>query len=53
MTTLMKKDFMLLRKYILFIIVIVFVLPVAFASKSNEVHMFQSTLAFVCVVMYS
>ena len=53
MTTLMKKDFMLLRKYILFIIVIVFVLPVAFASKSNEVNMVQSTLAFAFEVIYS
>ena len=53
MTTLMKKDFMLLRKYMLFIIVIVFALPVAFASKSNEVNMDQSTLAFAFEVICS
>lgn len=53
MTTLMKKDFMLLRKYMLFIIVIVFALPVAFALKSNEVNMVQSTLAFAFEVIYS
>ena len=53
MATLIKKDFMLLKKYVLFIIVIVFALPAAFASKSNEVNIVQSTLAFAFEVIYS
>lgn len=53
MVTLIKKDFMLLKKYVLFIIVIVFALPVAFAAKSSEVNIVQSTLAFAFEVIYS
>ena len=53
MAALIKKDFMLLKKYVLFIIVIVFALPAAFASKSNEVNIIQSTLAFAFEVIYS
>lgn len=53
MAALIKKDFMLLKKYVLFIIVIVFALPAAFASKSNEVNIVQSTLAFAFEVIYS
>ena len=53
MITLIKKDFMLLKKYVLFIIVIVFALPVAHAAKSNEVNIVQSTLAFAFEVIYS
>ncbi len=53
MATLIKKDFMLLKKYVLFIIVIVFALPAAFASKSNEVNIVQSTMAFAFEVIYS
>lgn len=53
MATLIKKDFMLLKKYMLFIIVIVFALPAALASKSNEVNIVQSTLAFSFEVIYS
>ena len=46
MAALIKKDFMLLKKYVLFIIVIVFALPAALAAKSNEVNMVQSTMDF-------
>lgn len=53
MAALIKKDFMLLKKYVLFIIVIVFALSAAFASKSNEVNIVQSTLAFAFEVIYS
>lgn len=53
MAALIKKDFMLLKKYVLFIIIIVFALPAAFASKSNEVNIVQSTLAFAFEVIYS
>lgn len=53
MATLIKKDFMLLKKYGMFIIVIMFVLPVALAAKSNEVNMVRSTLAFAFEVIYS
>lgn len=53
MATLIKKDFMLLKKYVLFIIVIVFVLPAALAAKSTEVNIVQSTLAFAFEVIYS
>lgn len=53
MTTLIKKDFMLLKKYLLFIIVIMFALPAALAAKSNEVNTVQSTLAFAFEVIYS
>lgn len=53
MAALIKKDFMLLKKYVLFIIVIVFALPAALAAKSNEVNMVQSTMAFAFEVIYS
>lgn len=53
MTTLIKKDFMLLKKYVLFIIVIMFALPAALAAKSNEVNMVRSTLAFAFEIIYS
>lgn len=53
MAILIKKDFMLLKKYVLFIIVIVFALPAALASKSNEVNIVQLTLAFSFEVIYS
>lgn len=53
MAALIKKDFMLLKKYVLFIIVIVFALPAALAAKSNEVNMVRSTLAFAFEVIYS
>lgn len=53
MATLIKKDFMLLKKYGLFIIVMMFVLPAALAAKSNEVNMVRSTLAFAFEVIYS
>lgn len=53
MATLIKKDFMLLKKYVLFIIVIVFALPAALAAKSNEANIVQSTLAFAFEVIYS
>ena len=52
MAALIKKDFMLLKKYVLFIIVIVFALPAALAAKSNEVNMVQSTMAFAFEVIY-
>ena len=53
MATLIKKDFMLLKKYVLFIIVILFVLPAALVAKSSEVNLVQSTLAFAFEVIYS
>lgn len=53
MITLIKKDFMLLKKYVLFIIVIVFALPIALAAKSNEVNIVRATLAFAFEVIYS
>ena len=53
MATLIKKDFMLLKKYALFIIVILFALPAALAAKSSEVNLVQSTLAFAFEVIYS
>ena len=53
MAALIKKDFMLLKKYVLFIIVIVFALPAALAAKSNEVNIVQSTMAFAFEVIYS
>lgn len=53
MAALIKKDFMLLKKYVLFIIVIMFALPAALAAKSNEVNMVRSTLAFAFEVIYS
>ena len=53
MATLIKKDFMLLKKYVLFIIVIMFTLPAALAAKSSEVNMVRSTLAFAFEVIYS
>lgn len=53
MAALIKKDFMLLKKYVLFIIVIMFALPAALAAKSNEVNMVQSTMAFAFEVIYS
>lgn len=53
MITLIKKDFILLKKYVLFIIVILFALPVALAAKSSQVNIVQSTLAFAFEVIYS
>lgn len=53
MAAFIKKDFMLLKKYVLFIIVIMFALPAALAAKSNEVNMVRSTLAFAFEVIYS
>ncbi len=53
MAALIKKDFMLLKKYALFIIVILFALPAALAAKSSEVNLVQSTLAFAFEVIYS
>ena len=53
MAALIKKDFMLLKKYVPFIIVILFALPVAFAAKSSEVNAAQTTLAFAFEVIYS
>jgi hypothetical protein len=53
MICLMKKDFILLKKYMLFIIIIVFALPAAFATKLDGADMFQSTLAFAFEVIYS
>ena len=53
MATLIKKDFMLLKKYVMFIIVIMFTLPAALAAKSSEVNMVRSTLAFAFEVIYS
>ena len=37
MAALIKKDFMLLKKYVLFIIVIVFALPAALRSEERRV----------------
>ncbi len=48
-----KKGLYAVKKYVLFIIVIVFALPAAFASKSNEVNIVQSTMAFAFEVIYS
>lgn len=53
MICLIKKDFILLRKYALFIIVIVIALPIALATKSDEANIFQSILAFAFEVIYS
>lgn len=53
MAALIKKDVMLLKKYVPFIIVILFALPVAFAAKSSEVNAAQTTLAFAFEVIYS
>ncbi len=53
MATLIKKDFMLLKKYLLFLIVILFALPVTLAAKSGEVNLVRSTLAFAFEVIYS
>lgn len=53
MITLIKKDFILFKKYMLFIIIILFALPIALASKSSEVNLVQSTLAFAFEVIYS
>ena len=53
MATLIKKDFMLLKKYVLFIIAIMFALPAALGAKSSEVNMVRSTLAFAFEVIYS
>ena len=53
MAALIKKDFMLLKKYVLFIIAILFALPVALAAKSSEVNLVRSTLAFAFAVIYS
>ena len=53
MAALIKKDVMLLKKYVLFIIVIMFALPAALAAKSSRVNFVQSTLAFAFEVIYS
>ena len=53
MAGLIKKDVMLLKKYVPFIIVILFALPVALAAKSSEVNAAQTTLAFAFEVIYS
>ena len=53
MAALIKKDVMLLKKYVPFIIVILFALPVALAAKSSEVNAAQTTLAFAFEVIYS
>ena len=53
MAALIKKDFMLLKKYVLFIIIIMFALPVALAEKSGEVNLVRSALAFAFEVIYS
>lgn len=52
MMCLIKKDFMLLRKYMIFIIIIAIALPAALAGQSNEVNILQSTLAFALEVIY-
>ena len=53
MAALIKKDFMLLKKYALFIIVILFALPVALSAKSSEANLARPTLAFAFEVIYS
>lgn len=53
MICLIKKDLILLKKYVLFIISIVIALPIALAAKSNEANIFQSTLAFAFEVIYT
>lgn len=53
MICLVKKDLLLMRKYLLLMIVIMIVLPLALATKSNEANMFTSTMAFAFEVIYA
>lgn len=53
MLCLIKKDFLLLKKYMLFIIVIIFGLPVALATKLYGADPVQSTLAFAFEAIYA
>lgn len=42
-----------MKKYLLLMIVIMIVLPLALATKSNEANMFTSTMAFAFEVIYA
>lgn len=53
MFCLIKKDLLLMKKYLLLMIVIMIVLPLALATKSNEANMFTSTMAFAFEVIYA
>lgn len=50
---LLKKDFLIIKKYLLFMIIIVIALPIVLATQSSEASAFTSTMAFTFEVIYA
>lgn len=53
MICLIKKDLLLTKKYLLFMIMIVIALPIVLATRSSEASAFTSTMAFTFEVIYA